>query len=614
MTPVLNYVFSALWLLLGSDPSVPAREAQAWHWTGGWQQDVDRFTFSAESTEIPASCRKQPEAYVDFPLVINGAHEITFDGRPAVTFSDSSFKRVRSIYGKPSLPCEKLAGVTTLGWLVATDTKYFARFALFPQVEATHPLDNLFNETLNVVAAGTLLVMAVFCLIIFMDKLSKSIAISYFLSNIFLSIYFATSVPGLLSVDMDMQTLHRLGDTSLGVGFVLLYYVLASQGLVGRRVFATYLGMSVLVFALQLGGRTSDEIQMGTNLGFLPVLFVLLAILPRLFSHFRKRTIGRLEYLELTGLALFVGGAVNDILVVSGDYDGYLVLPIAIVAKMMFLALGVHESILEAYRERDYLRANLEKEVERKTLELRQTQAELVHSAKLASLGTLSAGIAHEINNSINFVNGAIPPLEKLIAKLEHVSPRDLEIGRKLLAAVKDGVNITVDIVKSLRQFTGLNQAKFKDVRLPEVVHSVTTILNSKIKERYTVVTEMPTDLQIYGDVVSINQILMNLITNAMDAMPEGGTITVAAEHTSAGTVVEIRDTGCGIPEDIQSRIFDPFFTTKDVGHGTGLGLYIISNEMKKYGGLIAVSSKPGAGTTFRLTFPEQLPQEQVAA
>lgn len=612
MTALLNYIFSALWLVLGSDPSVPSRVADQWKWSGGWQESADRFTFHANSTQIPELCRAQPDAWVDFPLVINGAHEISFDGKSALTFSDVSFSRVRSIYGKPAIPCEKLANVTTLSWSVATDTKYFARFALFPQIEQRHPLDNLFNEAFNVVAAGALMIMALFCLIIFWDKLPKQVALSYFLSNIFLSIYFATAVPGLLSVDLSMQTLHRLGDSSLGIGFVLLYFVLFSQALIGRRVFATYLVLSALVLALQVFGRTSDEIQMGTNLGFLPVLFVLVAIYPRLFGRFRKRTMGRLEYLELIGLTLFVGGAANDILVVSGDYDGYLLLPVAIVAKMMFLALGVHESILEAYRERDYLRANLEKEVERKTLELRQTQAELVHSAKLASLGTLSAGIAHEINNSINFVNGAIPPLEKLIGKLEHVSPRDLEIGRKLLAAVKDGVNITVDIVKSLRQFTGLNQAKFKDVLLPEVVRSVTTILNSKIKDHYEVVTEMAPDLQIYGDVVSINQILMNLVTNAMDAMPEGGKITVWGERSSTGTVVEVRDTGCGIPEEIQTRIFDPFFTTKDVGHGTGLGLYIISNEMKKYGGHISVSSKPGLGTTFRLTFPEQL--QQVAA
>jgi len=129
--------------------------------------------------------------------------------------------------------------------------------------------------------------------------------------------------------------------------------------------------------------------------------------------------------------------------------------------------------------------------------DLRQTQAELIQSAKLASLGTLSAGVAHEINNSVNFVSGAIPPLEKLINKFEAISVRDYEIGRKLLLAIKDGVTITVEIVRSLRNFTGLNQAKLKDVQIAEVVRSVTTLVNSKLKENYKVATNVPEDLYV---------------------------------------------------------------------------------------------------------------------
>ena len=97
----------------------------------------------------------------------------------------------------------------------------------------------------------------------------------------------------------------------------------------------------------------------------------------------------------------------------------------------------------------------------------------------------------------------------------------------------------------------------------------------------------------------------MNLVTNALDAMPDGGTVTIFAKHEGQRTILEVQDTGTGIPEHIQSRIFDPFFTTKDVGVGTGLGLFIITNEIKKYGGLVELESKEGKGTTFRLSFPD---------
>ncbi len=161
---------------------------------------------------------------------------------------------------------------------------------------------------------------------------------------------------------------------------------------------------------------------------------------------------------------------------------------------------------------------------------------------------------------------------------------------------------------------SGLNQAKLKDVNLLEVVKSVTTILRPKLKESYQVITDVPENLTLYCDVVGINQVLMNLITNSIDAMPNGGSISIRAVTQDDKTILAVTDSGSGIPEHIKTRIFDPFFTTKEVGSGTGLGLYIINKELERHKGKITVISEVGKGTTFELIFPSKAFDHQEAA
>ncbi len=278
-------------------------------------------------------------------------------------------------------------------------------------------------------------------------------------------------------------------------------------------------------------------------------------------------------------------------------------LPFGFMAGVMFLALSVNVKVIEAYGERDYLRKNLEKEVERKTAELKAamtelktTQAELVHSAKLASLGTLSAGIAHEINNSLNYVNGALQPLERIFEKT--ADSNEKQKIAKLIAVMKDGLSLTLDIVKSLRTYTGLNQAKFNDVNIAQVVNSSCTILRNRIRGKITIESTVAADLTVHGSVVGLNQIFMNLISNAVDAMPDGGTLTISGEVKGEFAHLVVKDSGVGMPKEV----FEPFFTTKEVGNGTGLGLYIVRQEVQRHKGELKVESEAGKGTTFHIT------------
>jgi signal transduction histidine kinase len=310
-------------------------------------------------------------------------------------------------------------------------------------------------------------------------------------------------------------------------------------------------------------------------------------------------------------LSFIVFGA-NDLFNVLGFTSGYMLLSFGALFGIFFLATSVNQDIEKTYSERDDLVANLQLKVNEQTshlsealMQVKKSQADLIQSARLASLGTLSAGIAHEINNAINFVNGAVIPLERKVTK--HIPAEDKVIVDKLFEAIKQGTNLTVEIVRSLRNFTGLNQAKVKDVQIQGVVESIVTILKSKLKAiKVTLNIEAGLTMNCYQ--VGLNQIFMNIFSNAIDVLPaEGGEIAVSAVTQGDFVQIKISDNGSGMPPEVKDRIFDPFFTTKEVGKGTGLGLHIVLKEVEKHNGTISVSSEKGRGTEFCITLPRVL-------
>ncbi len=278
------------------------------------------------------------------------------------------------------------------------------------------------------------------------------------------------------------------------------------------------------------------------------------------------------------------------------------------------MAIAVNQDIEKTYSERNDLVKNLEMKVKQQTEHLtlaleqvKKSQAELVQSARLASLGTLSAGIAHEINNSINYVNGAIIPLERRITKF--IPDSEVEIVAKLFGAIKEGTSLTVEIIRSLRNFTGLNQSKIKEVTIKSMVDSVRTILKSRLSaSAVELKIDIDLNLTIECHQVGINQVFMNLISNSIDAVKESsGVINVSAKELTSGMIrIEVGDNGTGIPKEVRERIFDPFFTTKDVGKGTGLGLHIVQKEIERHKGTIRIESEVGQGTKFVIELPKR--------
>lgn len=262
--------------------------------------------------------------------------------------------------------------------------------------------------------------------------------------------------------------------------------------------------------------------------------------------------------------------------------------------------------------------------------ELQQTEAQLIHSEKMASLGQLVAGVAHELNNPISFIYGNMRMLEEYLASIRRVLECYREACRKaswgkdleptwhdndmdfvlsdlgsLIEGCREGATRTKQIVQDLRTFSRLDEAERQSVNLNEGIRSTLTLLASRLRNRIKVhldLGELPL-VECYAG--QINQVFMNLLSNAEQAIAETGDIRIRTRLLPSREIeVRIQDSGPGIPPEILGKIFDPFFTTKPVGSGTGLGLSISYGIVQKHGGQISVQNEPGAGALFTLRIP----------
>ncbi len=248
-------------------------------------------------------------------------------------------------------------------------------------------------------------------------------------------------------------------------------------------------------------------------------------------------------------------------------------------------------------------------------LKLKETQAQLVQNEKMASLGQLVAGIAHEVNNPLAFVVNnlfiAENGLESLVPEMERnlAAPalNKLRKVRDRLGEMREGLARVKELVLDLRTFSRLDEGDFKTVDIAEAIDTVLLLLRHKMNGRIRVEKHYGPERMLYCYAGRLNQVLMNLIANAVDAVGENGSIIVTTSQTGQAFTISVRDTGAGIPEAIRSKIFDPFFTTKPVGQGTGLGLAISYGIVQDHRGSIEVQSEQGAGTEFIVKIPLDL-------
>jgi signal transduction histidine kinase len=233
--------------------------------------------------------------------------------------------------------------------------------------------------------------------------------------------------------------------------------------------------------------------------------------------------------------------------------------------------------------------------------ELHKRQEQLVQAQKLSSLGILTSGIAHQLNNPLNNISTSCQIL------LEEIAGGDPAFVRKLLNNIDQEVDRARDIVKGLLEFSREREFQLGWVNLASLTLKTLRLISSQLPAGVEVATDIPEELDIYADGQKLQEVLLNLLLNAAQAMPDGtGRIAITASEEGVSGQVEIRvsDTGCGIPGENLSRIFDPFFTTKEVGYGTGLGLSVAHGIVERHGGTLTVTSKVGEGSVFTIRLP----------
>ncbi len=236
-------------------------------------------------------------------------------------------------------------------------------------------------------------------------------------------------------------------------------------------------------------------------------------------------------------------------------------------------------------------------------LEIRQHQ--LVQSEKLASLGTLLSGVAHELNNPLSNISTSAQILG------EEIDKGDPEFKRELLGQIEGQSDKARDIVRTLLEFSRAKEYHPLPVHLKKLLEDTVVLIRGQIPTAVDISLECPDDLVLEADKQKLQQVFLNLLKNGIDAVGESGNFWITAKLLGGGEVAEeveimFEDSGPGIAPENLKKIFDPFFSTKDVGHGSGLGLYIVHDIIERHGGRIDVNSQPGQGTTFTIWLPRK--------
>lgn len=294
--------------------------------------------------------------------------------------------------------------------------------------------------------------------------------------------------------------------------------------------------------------------------------------------------------------------------------------------------VGTHRDVTEARQAGDALQRQLA-ETLRLNMRLEEAQVQLVQSEKLAAIGQLAAGVAHEMNTPLGFVSSNFGSLERYVRQLLDVLEAyraadtdasaggpQIEAARAayraadiaylredlpaLFAETRDGLERVQRIVRNLKDFSRVGDQEWQFADLHQGLESTLNILRSEIKHKAEVVREYGELPEVWCVPSLLNQVFLNLLANAAQAIVETGTITIRTRSADGRVSIAIGDSGCGIPRQNLGKIFTPFFTTKPSGKGTGLGLSLVHDIVAKHGGQVTVESEPGIGSTFTLHLP----------
>jgi signal transduction histidine kinase len=258
-----------------------------------------------------------------------------------------------------------------------------------------------------------------------------------------------------------------------------------------------------------------------------------------------------------------------------------------------------NEELIAANKELIFQREELQAALD----ELNNAHQQLVESEKMASLGILAAGISHEINNPLNFIQGGLSGLEEYFNDNLESHKTNVKI---LLDGIQEGITRATNIVESLNHFSRKSESQNERCDIHAIIDNCLVMLQNQLKHRINVnKSYADQSFTIYGNEGKLHQAFLNILLNACQAIQDSGTISIATETSQHDFLIGITDTGCGIKPDDLTRIFDPFFTTKAPGMGTGLGLSITYKIILEHRGEVEYKSVEGEGTKVMIKLPK---------
>lgn len=263
------------------------------------------------------------------------------------------------------------------------------------------------------------------------------------------------------------------------------------------------------------------------------------------------------------------------------------------------------KSLEDALSKINELNITLEKKVEERTRELKEKQYQLIQTSKLAAIGQLGAGVAHELNNPLAWILGYTQFMLNRISK-ENINTEEICTFKKYLQHIENGTLRCKEIVQNLLQFAKKSTDNYEYLDMNNVLNDALSLIERQLSVNNIVVTKnLEINLHlIKGNANQLQQVFTNIIVNAQHAMVNGGQLFISTRNNNGVVEVEFKDTGCGIAEEHKERIFEPFFTTKIDWKGTGLGLTICYDIIKNHNGDIVVNSMAGEGATFTVIMP----------
>jgi signal transduction histidine kinase len=602
---------------LGID-SVPETPLE-WQVNKAWEETVEGyFVFSATSSYVIEACQRYPSHYIEFPSTIHSSTQIIVKDQIIAGTSPPNFQHTRGFYGALIIPCAQLHGATgPLIWQVKSYTKYFAWFKYFPKIVKQYPKSNVFNETLNVVAAAILLSLSLLYLLLFLDKIPRKKLALLIFSNFFTAFYFILNTAEFFGLSISMLLSHKLADSGLWIGLACFTHVLHLENLILRWMDIAYKISIAIALAVIFTGSTGDIIQLGTSIPFLFTIllsgYAIFKLLKRGISKSKK------EYIQLIALSISFFGYWHDILVVTGVIDSFPILSLAIIGSYIFILLSINESIDNTYAERDQLK-ELTAILQYTNNELHHAQDELVKSEKMAMMGRAVARIAHELNTPIYAARSAAQNIQiktkhfaqSLEKNTHHIVDNTRQYNKDLTSMAKVlqiSLSRAAELVRNFKEISvdQINVRK-KTFDLLEYIDTSLATLTESLRRKNITVNLQGNNITLYHDPSLFYQLINNLVNNAEKyAYPSsGGIIDIEIEELPNEICILFSDYGKGISQIDQSKMFDAFFTTGGGSKGLGLGLNIVYRIVtEKLQGTISCTSQENHGTCFTMRIPK---------